>query len=106
MPINARLPLPRKTLFRLRSILLIVMLAVLALPLGGLYFFRIYENELVQQTELELISQSAALAATFRQLVRDQRRDNDYGYVQFSTSLTQTVPTIPPAHRHTNSRPA
>ncbi|MGB3916631.1 MAG: HAMP domain-containing sensor histidine kinase [Thiothrix litoralis] len=89
MPINARLPLPRKTLFRLRSILLIVMLAVLALPLGGLYFFRIYENELVQQTELELISQSAALAATFRQLVRDQRRDNDYGYVQFSTSLTQ-----------------
>ncbi|WMP19285.1 HAMP domain-containing sensor histidine kinase [Thiothrix lacustris] len=88
MPINAHLPLPRKTLFRLRSILLIVMLAVLALPLGGLYFFRIYENELVQQTELELISQSAVLAATFRQLVRDQQRDNDYGYVQFSTSLT------------------
>lgn len=90
MPINAHLPLPRKTLFRLRSILLIVMLAVLALPLGGLYFFRIYENELVQQTELELISQSAVLAATFRQLVRDQRHEHegDYGYVQFSTSLT------------------
>ncbi len=89
MPINARLPLPRKTLFRLRSILLIVMLAVLALPLGGLYFFRIYENELVQQTELELISQSAALAATFRQMVRDQQRENDFGYIQFSTSITE-----------------
>lgn len=88
MPINAHLPLPRKTLFRLRSILLIVMLAVLALPLGGLYFFRIYENQLVQQTELELISQSAALAATIRQFVRQQQQDN-YGYIQFSRSLTQ-----------------
>lgn len=88
MPINARLPLPRQTLFRLRSILLIVMFTIMALPLGGLYFFRIYENELVQQTELELISQSAALAATFRQMVRDQQRESDYGYIQFSTSLT------------------
>ena len=94
MPINARLPLPRKTLFRLRTILLIVMLAVLALPLGGLYFFRIYENELVQQTELELISQAATLAATFRQFVREERHNpNDttqspYGYVQFSPTIT------------------
>jgi len=89
MLINARLPLPRKKLFRLRSILLVVMLAVLALPLGGVYFFRIYENGLVQQTELELISQSAALGATFRQMVRDQQRSNDYGYVQFAPSLTE-----------------
>ncbi|OQX01802.1 MAG: two-component sensor histidine kinase [Thiothrix lacustris] len=96
MQINARLPLPRQTLFRLRSILLLVMLAVLALPLGGLYFFRIYENELVQQTELELISQSAALAATFRQLVRDQDKGDAYGYVQFSKSLT--LPDNPYTH--------
>lgn len=89
MPINARLPLPRKTLFRLRSILLIVMLTVLALPLGGLYFFRIYENELVQQTETELIAQSAVLSATFRQMVRDQGREDNFGYIQFATSLTQ-----------------
>lgn len=89
MPINARLPFPRKTLFRLRSILLLVMLAVLALPLGGLYFFRIYENALVQQTELELISQSAALSAIFRQLVRNQPQKSDYGYIQFSSSLTE-----------------
>jgi signal transduction histidine kinase len=73
------------------------MLAVLALPLGGLYFFRIYENELVQQTELELISQSAVLAATFRQFVRDQRREEDYGYVQFSSSLT--LPDNPYLHK-------
>jgi signal transduction histidine kinase len=88
MLINARLPFFRQRLFRLRNILLMVMLMVLALPLGGLYFFRIYENELVQQTELELISQSAALAATFRQMVREQPSGNEYGYVQFAPSLT------------------
>ena len=87
MLINARLPLPRKVLLRLRSILLVVMLTVLALPLGGLYFFRIYENELVQQTELELISQAAVLAATFRQTVRDQADGHDYGYVLFTGDL-------------------
>ena len=62
--------LPTQRLFQLRTILLIVMLVVLGLPLGGLYFFRIYENELVQQTEGELISQAAVLSATFRQRVR------------------------------------
>ena len=71
MPINARFPFVKHRLFRLRNILLMVMLMVLALPLGGLYFFRIYENELVQQTERELISQSAALAASFRALARN-----------------------------------
>jgi signal transduction histidine kinase len=73
MQINARLPFIRNGLFRLRNILLIMMLTVLALPLGGLYFFRIYENELVRQTEIELIAQSAVLAATYRQLMRLDR---------------------------------
>jgi signal transduction histidine kinase len=71
MPINARLPFISKRLFKLRSILLLVMLTVLALPLGGLYFFRIYENELVQQTERELIVQAAALSAGFRLIARN-----------------------------------
>lgn len=100
MPINAHLPLPRKTLFRLRSILLIVMLAILALPLGGIYFFRIYENELVQQTELELISQSAVLAAAIRQFVRDKQQ-SDYGYIHFSPSLTS-----PPGYSPDGLHPA
>lgn len=92
MPINARLPLPKKMRFSLRTILLIVMLAILMMPLGGLYFFRIYENELVQQTELELIGQAAVLAATYRQLVRE-KGVKDYGYIQFSRSLTD--PPLP-----------
>jgi signal transduction histidine kinase len=36
------------------------------LPLGGLFFFRIYENQLVRQTEAELIAQCAMLAAVIR----------------------------------------
>lgn len=88
MPINARFPLVKHRLFRLRNILLFVMLMVLALPLGSLYFFRIYENELVQQTERELISQSAALAAGFRLLTRNlQPEGTDYG--KFLPNLPQ-----------------
>jgi len=34
-----------------------------ALPLGGVFFFRIYENQLVHQAEAELIAQSAALVS-------------------------------------------
>ncbi len=32
-----------------------ILLTVMALPLVGLFFFRIYENQLVRQTEAELI---------------------------------------------------
>lgn len=56
---------------RLRDVLLLVLLSVLILPLGAVYFFRIFENELVRQTEQELIAQSAVLGATFRHLLRD-----------------------------------
>lgn len=54
---------------RLRTILLIVNLAVLVLPLGGIFFFRIYENQLVRQTESELISQAAAIASAYRRRI-------------------------------------
>lgn len=67
MPINAKPKLKR--LFRLRTILLLVILSVLLLPLGSLYFFRFYENELVRKTEIELITQSAAFSAVYRELI-------------------------------------
>jgi signal transduction histidine kinase len=79
MRVKLRPPLLRRRLFRLRTILLCVMLMVLVLPLGGLYFFRIYENELVRQTEQELISQAAALSAGYRQLLRNLDRREAYG---------------------------
>jgi hypothetical protein len=63
MPVN----LSTKTWrFKLRSIFLAVSLVVLILPLGGVYFLRIYENELVKQTELELISQAAFISAVYK----------------------------------------
>lgn len=85
MPINARLPLPNRILFRLRNILLVVMFAVLGLPLIGVYFFRIYENGLVQQTETELIAQATVIAATFRQYSHELA-PKGYGYILMAHS--------------------
>jgi signal transduction histidine kinase len=46
-----------------RTVLMVVSLTVLVLPLGSLVFFRIYENQLVRESEAELIAQAAILAA-------------------------------------------
>jgi signal transduction histidine kinase len=46
--------------------LLIVNLIILAIPISGLYLFRVYENELVRQTESELIVQAALVASFYR----------------------------------------
>lgn len=47
----------------LSLVVFLMLSAVLALPFVGLFFFRIYENQLVHQAESELIAQSAALVA-------------------------------------------
>lgn len=60
---------PRAWRFKLRTILLAVSLAVLILPLGGVYVFRFYEGELVKQTEVELIAQAALIAAVYKREV-------------------------------------
>ncbi len=85
----------KRRLFRLRSILLLVMFTVLALPLGGLYFFRIYENELVQQTERELIAQAAVLSASVRQLVRNLHKDKPAYGVLLATLPPPVYPYEP-----------
>ena len=51
--------------------MLAILLTVMALPLVGLFFFRIYENQLVRQTEAELIGQGAAIAAIYAREVRE-----------------------------------
>ncbi len=50
----------------LRTILFGTLLFVAALPGFGAVFLRVYENTLVQQTEAELIAQSAVLASAYR----------------------------------------
>lgn len=54
---------------RLSAVLLTVNLAVIALPFGSIFFFRIYENQLIQETERELISQAALIGAMYRQFM-------------------------------------
>lgn len=74
---------------RLRTVLLIVNLTVVVLPLGTIFLFRIYENELVQQTEAELIAQGSLIDALFRQLVAEQIGDaGAYG--------VEVHPEVPP----------
>jgi len=46
-----------------------VLTTVTALPLAGLFFFRLYENQLIRQTEAELAAQCAVLAALFEREV-------------------------------------
>jgi len=75
---------------RLRTVLLAVNLAVVALPLGGIFFFRIYENQLVQQTESELISQAAVIAAAYRQRTIELYPD----YRNYGIELTELPPPV------------
>jgi signal transduction histidine kinase len=51
---------------RLRTVLLLINVVILILPLGGLWFLRLYESALVRQTESELVAQAAVLAAAFK----------------------------------------
>lgn len=51
---------------RLRVILFGTLLLVAALPGFAALFLRVYENTLVQQTEAELIAESAVLGATYK----------------------------------------
>ena len=49
----------------LSLVVFLVLVSVLLLPLFSLYFLKVYQNQLIQHTESELIAQSAALAAAF-----------------------------------------
>ncbi len=53
----------------LSLVVFVVLTSVLVLPLFSIYFLKVYQNQLIQQAEAELIAQSAALAATFRREV-------------------------------------
>lgn len=97
---------------RLRTVFLIVSLVVLLLPLGGVFFFRIYENGLVRQTEMELIAQAAVLASAYEQDIIKQigewqpygiRREQGEGFDtgEYYTPIDPQLdlandPTLPP----------
>jgi signal transduction histidine kinase len=56
-----------------------VSLTVLVIPLGGIYIFRIYESELVKQTESELIAQAVLIAAVYKSEVEALSKLDEYG---------------------------
>lgn len=68
-----------KARFKIHSIFLFVNLTVLFLPIFGVIFFRFYENQLVKQTESELISQAAVLSAVYKDYVKDVINDDQFG---------------------------
>lgn len=76
-------PAPR-VVAKWRPSLLLVVATVLALvavlPLGGLVWFRVFDNQLVRQTEAELIAQSAAIGARIAaDWTRDRPADLELG---------------------------
>ena len=62
---------PRKWRPGIGLIVFSILLTAMALPLVGLFFFRIYENQLVRQTEAELIAEAAAIGAVYARDVRE-----------------------------------
>ena len=80
----------KKRKYRLRTILLVVNLTVLILPLGGIFFFRIFENFLVRQTELELISQAAVISSMYKNQINHSMFDPD----SYGKPLSESV--LPP----------
>ncbi len=57
----------------LGMIVIAVLISILFLPLASISFFRLYENQLVRQTEAELIAQAAALASTMAEKLKQER---------------------------------
>ena len=70
-------------------ILIAVNLTILALPLGSLLFFRIYEGRLVHETEAELISQAAVIAAAYKQALQKRLESTDAYGVKLGPEATR-----------------
>lgn len=64
----------RRAKFRpsIRAIIALMLLIAVATPMVGLFFFRVFENQLIRKTEAELIAQTAALAAAVKLEIRSR----------------------------------
>jgi signal transduction histidine kinase len=60
-------------------------LGALIIALLGLAFVRVYDNQLIRQTETELIAQGAVVTALYGELLREQVGTEDYGLTRFSS---------------------
>src|SRR5258708_6340421 len=80
---------------RLRTVLLLSNLAILALPVAGLWALRLYESALLRQTESELVAQAAVLVSVFREQM----------HIPSDASAPGTPPQPAPAALHMAGRP-
>ncbi|MCP3137857.1 sensor histidine kinase [Pyxidicoccus xibeiensis] len=64
---------------RLWMVFAAVGLAGFVLTLAGLSFVRVYDDQLIRQTESELIAQGAVVAEIFRERLRETVGSRDYG---------------------------
>src|SRR5690349_15406537 len=55
-----------------RLVIFTALAAATTLPLVGLFFFRLYDNQLIHQTQAELIAQSRVLAAVYAREVESR----------------------------------
>ena len=77
---------------RLRTLLLLINLVILALPLAGIWFLRLYESALIRQTESELVAQAAVLAGAYKA----ERQRLVAAGTQVVEPATGPVSTLPP----------
>jgi two-component system, OmpR family, sensor histidine kinase CreC len=82
-------------------VIFVVLASVATLPLVGLFFFRLYDNQLIRQTQAELIAQSRVLAAVY---AREVEARLDKGLVLGSELPPAARPV--PEDRVTPIRPA
>ncbi len=81
----------------LSLVVFLVLASVLSLPLFSLYFLKIYQNQLIQHTEAELIAETAALAATFhREIESALPGDSGLGAKVAPASPSSSGETDPP----------
>jgi len=94
---------PRRDKWRpsLGLVIFTVLASVATLPLVGLFFFRLYDNQLIRQTQAELIAQSRVLAAVY---AREVEARLDKGLVLGAELPPEARPD--PEDRVTPIRPA
>jgi signal transduction histidine kinase len=69
---------------KLSMIIIAVMVLIMMVPLGGIVLFRFFDNQLVQQTEAELIGQTSAIAGLMKQYIKDESKQNPNKFSQAS----------------------
>ncbi|WP_051927478.1 sensor histidine kinase [Ruegeria halocynthiae] len=88
---------------RLWAVVLLVLGLVLCLPFAGLFLFKFYANQLVQQTEESLLTQASVMAAVYAELYRAEtsrdatNADKQQDYTPVFPSLSmQSEAILPP----------